>query len=122
MAFDDGEAPDAEEEKSDLAPLFPPPRRSSALRRPSETKTSTAGKVSGAMEWVNLGMMVIWAFFLVLILAAMYRLVRRPRPDRRGLAESEPESPLEILQKRFARGEINREEFQGRKKELEQKS
>ncbi len=79
-------------------------------------------KVGGVMEWVNLGLMVVWALFLVLILAAMYRLVRRPRPGRRGPAGEEPETPMEILRKRFARGEINREEFQSRKKELEQKS
>ncbi len=74
------------------------------------------------MEWVNLGMMIIWALFLVLILAAMYRLVRRPRAGRRGLAGEEPESAMELLRKRFARGEISREEFQDRKNELEQKS
>ncbi len=56
-------------------------------------------------------MMFPWLFFLTLfVLAFLWR--------SRGSARDEPESALEILKKRYAKGEISREEFEQLKKDI----
>ncbi len=49
---------------------------------------------------------------IVLIVILVVRLMQGP-----GRSEAE-ESPLEILKRRYARGEIDREEFEARKRDL----
>lgn len=58
----------------------------------------------------------MWLLVLVLIAVLIYVLVKasgvndsRPTP---------PETPLEILKKRYARGEITREQFEEMRKDL----
>jgi putative membrane protein len=65
----------------------------------------------------------LWMFFyilflagLVLLIIVLVRLIQRP--DRRHLPPSS-EEPLEIIKKRYAKGEINREQFEQMKKDLE---
>ena len=57
--------------------------------------------------------------FWVLVIAGVVFLVRwlvvSSRKSERG---SGGDSPLEILKSRYARGEINKEEFEGKKKAL----
>ena len=63
----------------------------------------------------GIGMMLIMLLFWVLVVAALLlgirwlvRQVKEPRGD----------SALEILRQRYARGEINKEEFEAKKRDL----
>ena len=58
----------------------------------------------------------MWLFW-VLILAAIFLLFKGVSGNSKNASSSE--SPMEILRKRYASGEISDEEFESRKKELE---
>lgn len=72
---------------------------------------------SGGWLWWPLGM-VFMVIFWVLIVAGIVLLVRwlwtvgQPGGSR-------PESPLDILKKRYARGEITKAEFDERRRDLQ---
>lgn len=70
------------------------------------------------------GMWFGWIFWLIIIILVVWGVVsivrnsqNRRSADHQKLSES-LESPLEILKKRYARGEITKEEFEEMKKEL----
>ncbi len=67
------------------------------------------------MMWWMPGMMLIGAFVWLLILVGIglgiWWLVREFRPTRRDQA-------LQLLRERYARGEIDREEFEARRRDL----
>lgn len=60
----------------------------------------------------------MWGYWLipVLLVIAIYLLVK----DNSGFKTRSTETPLDILKKRFANGEIGAEEYQEKKKILEQ--
>ncbi|MGE4545629.1 MAG: SHOCT domain-containing protein [Pedobacter sp.] len=60
-------------------------------------------------------MLLFWGLVIVGIVGIIRWLAGRDHRQNR----SETETPLEILQKRYARGEIEREEYQRMKKDLE---
>jgi putative membrane protein len=64
----------------------------------------------------GLGMMVLGFLFWVAVIVALVLgirwLVRQGRPEA-------GDSALEILRQRYARGEINREEFEAKRKDLQ---
>lgn len=66
----------------------------------------------GGMGW----MMLMGLFWIVLIIVIVYLVIKllSDRTDNR----SEKETPLELLQKEFARGNITEEEYMKRKKHL----
>lgn len=64
---------------------------------------------------MGLGM---WVFWIVLILVVVF-LVRLMMNTGSSQSGTSLESPLQILEKRFARGEINKDEFESMKKELD---
>lgn len=64
----------------------------------------------------------MWVFFLVLVVVGAYVVWQNPR--MRNLLSgyfplASSESAAEILKKRYARGEISKEEFEAMKKDLE---
>ena len=59
----------------------------------------------------------MWIFWVFLIFGIFF-LIQNMRKGNSG-DSSDKESPLEILEKRYARGEIDEEEFKRRRKELE---
>ncbi len=65
-------------------------------------------------------MVVFWGAIIVLFVAALRWLVdpQRRQPSTQT-TERPPPSPLEILQTRLARGEIDSEEFEARRRTLE---
>ncbi|HXZ45076.1 MAG TPA: SHOCT domain-containing protein [archaeon] len=71
------------------------------------------------MGWMwgawGIGMMLMvllfWALVIVAIVLGVRWLVGQPKG-------SQPDSALEILRQRYARGEINREEFEQKKRDL----
>lgn len=66
----------------------------------------------GGGGWV-IGLLAL--FFGVLVIAGIILLVRYLWPPERG---ERADSALAILRERYARGEINQEEFEQRKKDL----
>ncbi|MDQ3982271.1 MAG: SHOCT domain-containing protein [Actinomycetota bacterium] len=65
----------------------------------------------GSMTW----MMLLPALFLVALVIGGIALVRRLWPDG---VRREDESALRILEERYARGEIDRDEFDDRREHL----
>ena len=60
---------------------------------------------------------LLWIFFAVGLVVAIRAIVlQRPGYPRGG--EGPQETPLEILQKRYARGDITREEFEQKRRDL----
>lgn len=69
----------------------------------------------GHMSW-GYGGVFMWLIFLVLIGIAIYFVVRGEKWMKRGRSE---ETVLDILKKRYAKGEITEQEYEKMKKELE---
>jgi len=63
-----------------------------------------------------LGMLIFWIVIIFFIALVVKWLLQQGRSEPRGPAQRE--SALEILKKRYARGEINKEEFEQKKKDL----
>ncbi|RJQ77889.1 MAG: SHOCT domain-containing protein [Desulfobacteraceae bacterium] len=59
----------------------------------------------------------MWIIIIAIIVLVIYLLARQRRPDLSEKAS--PETAMDILKKRFARGEIAKEEFDNMKKNLE---
>lgn len=64
----------------------------------------------GSIMWMGL----LWIILLVVVVYLISKLVLDRTDNKRG-----GETPLEILQKEFARGDITEEEYLKRKKHLE---
>jgi putative membrane protein len=63
--------------------------------------------------------MIIWLLFLVLVVAAVVWLVRSIPHASNGQARLERRSPgLEVLEERYAKGEIQRDEYLQKKRDL----
>lgn len=63
-----------------------------------------------------LGMLMFWIAVIFFIALVVKWLLQQGRSDPGGPAQGE--SALEILKKRYARGEINKEEFEQKKKDF----
>ena len=61
-------------------------------------------------------MLLFWGLVVFGLIWAIRWLVARSKPGGDG---SHAETPLEILKKRYARGEIGKEQFEQMKKDLE---
>jgi putative membrane protein len=60
---------------------------------------------------------LMWILFIVLIVIVVYLLVQTPKRHDSGSAGGE--TPLQILKKRYAKGEISKEDFDRMRKDLE---
>ena len=67
----------------------------------------------GVLGWVF--MLFFWILVVVLIVA-LVRGLYGPRHFMHGM--SDEKTPLDILKERYAKGEINKEEFEQKKKDL----
>lgn len=63
------------------------------------------------------GMWFGWIFWIIIIGAVIYLIVRLNNQNSRFTQHSE--SALDILKKRYAKGEISKEEFEEKKKDIE---
>lgn len=59
----------------------------------------------------------MWLIFLIALGVAVYLIFRTIK--LKGPGSSTVETPLDILKKRYAKGEINKEEYEQKKKDLE---
>lgn len=69
----------------------------------------------GSWGWMGGGMWISWILLIVVVVVLIKALTGRGV----GSPTEHLESPLEILKARYARGEIDEEEFQHRRRELE---
>lgn len=74
---------------------------------------------AGGLGWWGLGLfgMVVFWIAIVVALVGVARLVLDHGPG--GESSQPPESPLEILQRRYAIGEIDRAEFEEKRRDLQ---
>jgi len=70
----------------------------------------------GIMDF-GYGGILMWILFLILITVIIYLIIQATKT--RGIVTSPAETPLEILKKRYAKGEITKQEFEKMKKDLE---
>ena len=80
----------------------------------------------GGYGWWGMGfgllfMILFWAVIIVGIVALVRWLVRESQAGRQqdGRALPRDKSPLEIVQERYARGEIDRAEFEQKRQDLQ---
>lgn len=66
------------------------------------------------------GFMGFGVIFWVLIILGVILLAKWLSANKTNLMGSHDKKPLEILKERYARGELNREEFEEKKRDLEQ--
>jgi putative membrane protein len=69
----------------------------------------------GDGSWLGIGMWLFWILLIVLVVV----LVRVLAGGGSATAPGHQDSPLEILKARYARGEIDEEEYRRRRQELE---
>lgn len=72
----------------------------------------------GGSWWMGLGWIFMILFWVLIILGvvALVRWLGMAGGDRR---EAQRKAPLEILQERYARGEIERDEYEQKRRDLE---
>ncbi|PKN32580.1 MAG: hypothetical protein CVU61_17520 [Deltaproteobacteria bacterium HGW-Deltaproteobacteria-19] len=70
----------------------------------------------GHMMYYGYGGGVMWILFIVVIGVLIYLLIRNAKG--KGGTGGAGETPLDILKKRYARGELTQDEFDRMKKEL----
>jgi len=64
------------------------------------------------------GSVVMW-LILILIILGLVTFIKIILGNSSGKSDLNKETPMEILEKRYARGEIDEQEFNQRRKELE---
>ena len=71
------------------------------------------------MMWGNQGFMggFMWIFWIAIIVGIILLVKWIVQQNRPG-GQQQGEDPVEILKKRYARGEIDKEEFEQKKKDL----
>ena len=65
------------------------------------------------------GMWFGWLFWIVIIGLVVYLVVRLTNQKTGNQNIQSNESPLDVLKKRYARGEITKEEFESMKNDLQ---
>ncbi len=69
--------------------------------------------------WGGGGMWFGWIFWLVIIGVIVWLLINQSNRNRnQNQVNPHLESPLDILKKRYAKGEISKEQFEEMKKDL----
>jgi putative membrane protein len=68
------------------------------------------------MGWFGPIMMLLFWGLIILVLVLVVRWLWGA--SQKKPAEMRPESPIDILKRRYARGEIDREEFEQKRKDL----
>lgn len=67
-------------------------------------------------EWHGYGGGMMWIFWILIIIALVWLVAIATR--RGGVFTGSEKSALEILKERYARGEIDRDEFEQKQKDL----
>lgn len=68
--------------------------------------------------FMNGSMWFSWIFWLVIVAFIVWLLVTQLNKGRQDSQSVSHDSPMDILKKRYAKGEISKEEFERMKKDL----
>ena len=68
-------------------------------------------------NWMGGGMWFSWIFWVIIIVLVVWMIVNRSNKNRLNFPQNE--NALDILRKRYAKGEITKEQFEQMKKDLE---
>lgn len=68
-------------------------------------------------DWAAMGVMMV--FMLILVLVVVWAIAQWTRPVDRSTAMPPEKSPRDILDERYARGEIDKDEYQERRRTLD---
>lgn len=72
------------------------------------------GGMMNPVMWIF--MLLLWGFAIFGLICAVRWLATRGKGEKE---QESPDAPLDILKRRYAKGEIDREEFEHMKKDLE---
>ncbi|MFO7890438.1 MAG: SHOCT domain-containing protein [bacterium] len=72
----------------------------------------------GMMNWGWGGMIVQLLFWIVIIVAIIWAIRHFTGPGRSDGSASGSESALDVLKKRYASGEIDKQEFEEKKRDI----
>ncbi len=64
-------------------------------------------------------MVLAWVLALIVLIIIIWLVVKARRPRQKTEFQTEGKSPLDILKERYAKGEIDHEEYEQRKKNLD---
>ena len=70
----------------------------------------------GEFWWLHAALSLIWIIVLVVLIATGVRWLREGKPP--GHSRHGGESAVDILKERYARGEISKEEFEEKKRDI----
>lgn len=70
-------------------------------------------------DWMWGGMWFSWIFWIVIIGLIIWLVINQSSRNKQNFPSSPNETPLDILKKRYAKGEINKEQFEQMRKDLE---
>lgn len=74
--------------------------------------------MQGWHPMIGYGGLVMWLILIIVAGALVYYLIMRSK-NSGGFKAPSKESPTEVLKRRYAAGEITKEEFETRKKDIE---
>lgn len=90
-----------------------------AVLQPFRDMHGFGGGMAGVLYWGSALLGVLFALALLfLIVAVAWRLLRRGDRDAGTSGRPTAESPVEILERRYARGELDREDFLQKRDDL----
>jgi len=73
----------------------------------------------GAHPWFGIGCMALQALFFIVIIVILYKMFRSKKSNVQKETKYENDNALTILRERYAKGEIDTEEFNRRKNDLQ---
>lgn len=72
----------------------------------------------GSGMWSGIGVFIVWILVISIIVFVVVRLSEHTG-DIKKMREDTSDRPLDILKERYVRGEIDREEFEQKKKDIQ---
>lgn len=69
-------------------------------------------------DWMGGGMWFGWIFWLVILVLIIWFVVTQFNKGKQDSQSGSQETPMDILKKRYAKGEITKEQFDKMKKDL----
>lgn len=69
-------------------------------------------------EWMGGGMWFGWFFWIIVIVLVIWLVINQSNRSRQNYEPPRQETAIDILKKRYAKGEISKEQFEQMMKDL----